>query len=438
MSSATPLFPGENRKLRIAYLLQKYREPTQTFVDSDIAALRADGHQVRIYTMKPGGKKYSLHIERGVLRPTFSGVLRWPLALWRLRAALPSTLRSIFRGFASSPRTALFALMCVPRAAEITEQITKHREEVVHLFWSRHVALVLALLKAGNSPGLRSVFVGAYDLVEDDLLVDMALASADIVFSHSEANRSFLESRAPAGTPIEIVYRGIPLTTLEDSLSRDADTWITASALVEEKNIESVIRAFAHVRARRPGLKLRIYGEGPERNRLEACCRSLGCWDAVRFEGHVERDTLFQAMQQADCFLMLSRKSSERLPNVIKEALWAGCAILSSQSEGIEELLPDEEIGRVVDQDDQAAVNRAAEELLERDRSRDPERRERARKLIRERFCAQTNMREYAQVWSTLLYADPKASIEKYNGLEVTAAAEASPHPSHSRASTHR
>ena len=62
------------------------------------------------------------------------------------------------------------------------------------------------------------------------------------------------------------------------------------------------------------------------------------------------------AMQSASIFLSLSKKPSERLPNVLKEALWAGCAVISSDTEGIQELVADPSMGMIVQPDDTQGI----------------------------------------------------------------------------------
>jgi glycosyltransferase involved in cell wall biosynthesis len=269
----------------------------------------------------------------------------------------------------------------------------------VHLFWARHVAIVLPMLAHARIRTLRSVFVGAYDMVADDFLVTLALRHAQVAFSHAEANRPYLEREVGPQTKIAIVRRGIPLFPLDRGLVRDPALWVTASALIREKNTEGVILAFADGRHLDPSLRLEIYGEGPDRSRLEKRIKSLGLQNAIKFRGHTPREQVFEAMQHADAFLLLSKKRSERLPNAIKEAVWAGCAIVSSNSPGIDELLPNSSIGHVIDPDDEKQVGLAVKEIVHRDRSADFERIAGARALIAERFSAQRTMGEYVACW---------------------------------------
>jgi glycosyltransferase involved in cell wall biosynthesis len=240
--------------------------------------------------------------------------------------------------------------------------------------------------------------VGAYDLVADDFLVDSTLGSAEAAFSHAEVNRAYLERKVDPSN-VAIIRRGIPLPEIGKEEERDPLAWMTASSLIPGKNVEGVIRAFAFARKRQPKLTLRIFGDGPDRDRLERLARELDCFGAVTFGGHVQRDKLFAEMRRASVFLLLSKGEWERLPNVLKEALWAGCSVISSNTPGIEELIPDERVGLVVDATDHLAVERAVTTVLGYGDDELADRRQRARAHVAEHFSSDEAMRRYVDFW---------------------------------------
>jgi glycosyltransferase involved in cell wall biosynthesis len=325
--------------------------------------------------------------------------------LWKHRRAVGSLLAAIRRHGRSDPKAAAQALVCLPRLVEIADRINSEGADVTHAFWSRHVGLVLPLLESIGSPSLRTAFVGAYDLVADDFILDLTADAAAILVSHAEVNRLFLERKAAPSTSIEIIHRGVPLMEQQGEGGRDPFRWITASALVPAKNVDAVIRGFAAARAREPRLRLDIFGDGPDRPRLERIAAELGCADAVNFRGHIPRDRLFAEMTGAALFLLLSVKPSERLPNVIKEALWAGCSVVSSNSEGIEELIPDSSVGFVVDPSDGQALADVLRGLLGESEQEREQRRSKARELIRSRFSSDASMAAYVAAWTKRLPA---------------------------------
>jgi glycosyltransferase involved in cell wall biosynthesis len=392
--------------LRISYLFPQFPVDTEVFAVSDIDALRRQGHEVRVHTIKPARSDEMARLrlagvptDIAIRRPSLTGALRWPGLLWKHRRVLASLIGRIAGQIDSAPANALTALLSLPRIAEVAEEVAAFDADIVHVFWSRHPGMVLPVLAGSGSRALRSTFVGAYDLVADDFLVEISLAWSELAFTHAETNRSFLEARAPEGIPISVIHRGIPLMDRDATIHRDPDLWLTASALAPAKNVGAVLQAFASARAGAPRLRLEICGDGPDRARLEQLCCDLGCAETVTFRGHIGREELFRHMQRAKLFLLLSKKPTERLPNVIKEALWAGCAVVSSRSEGIEELLPDSSIGGIVDPDDGHAIAQAINAAMKESEDATRERQARARNLIADLFSSDSSMSDYVSAW---------------------------------------
>ena len=86
-------------------------------------------------------------------------------------------------------------------------------------------------------------------------------------------------------------------------------------------------------------LTLEIIGSGPEKLNLISLCKSLEIEEKVNFIPHSSQVELFKKMASAQYFLFLSRKKSERLSNVIKEAMACKCICICSKTKGINELI---------------------------------------------------------------------------------------------------
>jgi glycosyltransferase involved in cell wall biosynthesis len=364
------------------------------------------GHSVTVYTMKFGRRGERLLMEKSrvppdldINRPTALAMVFWPVLLLRWRLAAGLLFRSALSAFRSAPLTSAQAILCIPRVLEIADRLRREDPDIVHVFWARHVGMVLPVLKNGGCKPLRATFVGAHDLTTDDFLVDLTCGSAEVIFSHAEVNRNYAESMAPVGVPVHIIRRGIPLAQFAADGTEPRTQWLTASSLSKEKNAAAVIRAFAVARRSDPKLTLEICGDGPERGPLEQLAHELGCAEAVTFSGHVPRDELFKRMQHTAIFFLLSKAPWDRLPNVLKEALWAGCAVVSSKTQGIRELLPNDSVGFVVDADDDAAVLNAVAVLQGESAEQRADRRAAARKHVAENFSTDANMSRYVDGW---------------------------------------
>ncbi|HEX5012557.1 MAG TPA: glycosyltransferase [Candidatus Limnocylindrales bacterium] len=145
----------------------------------------------------------------------------------------------------------------------------------------------------------------------------------------------------------------------------------------EIKGIDTLIEAFALIRARRPGARLRLIGGGPDEaleRRWHELAARLGVTDAVSFEGVAGRADIAQAMAGASVFTHASRY--ETFGVVAAEALAAGLPVVATDSGGVSELMASmpSGAGEVVAVDDSAAFAAAVLRVLDDRAAYDPAR----------------------------------------------------------------
>ncbi|MEJ2613266.1 MAG: glycosyltransferase family 4 protein, partial [Candidatus Thiodiazotropha sp.] len=78
-------------------------------------------------------------------------------------------------------------------------------------------------------------------------------------------------------------------------------------------------------------------GDGVEKPALEALSQQLGIDKRVVFVGSVEPNSIKDEFARTDIFVLSSQ--SEGRPNVVLEAMAAGCAVISSDLPGVRELI---------------------------------------------------------------------------------------------------
>jgi glycosyltransferase involved in cell wall biosynthesis len=101
------------------------------------------------------------------------------------------------------------------------------------------------------------------------------------------------------------------------------------------KGIDVLLRALAAVRARMPDARLLIVGDGPLHGPLARMAASLGIDDIIRFAG-VRRD-IPGILAGSDAFVFPTRR--DPLPTVLIEAMMAGLPVISSDVDGVPEIV---------------------------------------------------------------------------------------------------
>jgi glycosyltransferase involved in cell wall biosynthesis len=97
---------------------------------------------------------------------------------------------------------------------------------------------------------------------------------------------------------------------------------IFTGRLAPEKELPSLIRAFAAVRRDVPDATLVLVGDGPVRSQLEMLAAGLSLADAVRFTGRQTGAEVREWLQASDVFALVS--SNEGLPCSLLEAMSVG------------------------------------------------------------------------------------------------------------------
>lgn len=117
------------------------------------------------------------------------------------------------------------------------------------------------------------------------------------------------------------------------------------SRLSPVKNIVAIIRTFKLIREESGRhFRLEIFGDGPDREKLQALTISMGLEDIVRFHGWV-KEPLY-AFDSVDCLLMFSH--TEGTPRSILEAAIRGVPTIAKKVGGVGEMIVDGTTGYLV------------------------------------------------------------------------------------------
>ena len=139
----------------------------------------------------------------------------------------------------------------------------------------------------------------------------------------------------------------------------------TVKTLSNKYGVDTLVRAFALVRERTPGtdLRLRIVGDGPERQALSDLVVSLGLNGSVDLVGRVSHDKVPDQLRALDVFVALSRSDSESFGVAVIEAGACALPVVVSEAGGLPEVVLNGTTGAVVRRDDPAAAAEAIARL---------------------------------------------------------------------------
>jgi glycosyltransferase involved in cell wall biosynthesis len=142
--------------------------------------------------------------------------------------------------------------------------------------------------------------------------------------------------------------------------------FIYVGRLSPEKDLATLLRAFALALAEMPQARLSIVGDGPERAQLEHTAVQLGCADRLRWMGSIAREGVRAALRVADVFVLPSR--FESMSYTLLEAMACGVVCVATRVGGNADLIRHAETGILVPPNDPPAL---AEAMLTLSRSQE-------------------------------------------------------------------
>ncbi len=237
-------------------------------------------------------------------------------------------------------------------------------------------AFMLAFYRALNSHGYRT---------------------ADLITPCNRYNRRWEERGGADPDRIRTVYNGVdPAAFPHAGPEPDVPTLTWCGRVDPIKDLETLIHAYATVRAELPETRLRLFGPVPPggqayRTRLEKLAAELGVTDGLSFEGRV---TEVWRAYAAGHVVMLS-SISEGFPFSLIEAMSCGRTTVSTDVGGVREAVGD--TGLVVPPREPEKMAAAALALL-----KDDERRLRLAELSRQRVIDRFTLRRCVENFRTV------------------------------------
>jgi glycosyltransferase involved in cell wall biosynthesis len=249
--------------------------------------------------------------------------------------------------------------------------------DAIHAHWLLPQGFVAALFKAIDpaGPPLVVTLHGADLYTANSAPVRAvkrrALGQADAVTVVSEAMRREVEALGADPARTSVLSMGVDTESrfVPGQGPRRAGTLLFAGRLVEKKGARYAIEALALLRRERPGARLVVAGDGPERPVLEARVRELGLEEAVTFLGAVPQPRLAELYREAAAavfpFVVAKGGDREGLGLVVVEAQSCGCPVIAADVPAVHDTVTDGETGLLVPPGDPAALAAAMRQVLD-------------------------------------------------------------------------
>lgn len=345
--------------MKIAYVLNCYPQPSQSFIWREIAALEQQGASVTRIAMRrpsdaPAGprdgaerERTSYVLDRGaprLLRSLAGCLARRPVA----------TLRAFglaWRCGGASQAGRLRHLIYLAEGAEVARQCRDQGIPHMHAHFGTNSAAVAMLASALGGPGYSFTVHGPEEFdAPADLSLGEKLRHASFAVGVSQFGRSQLCRWMPVDQwhKIKVVHCGIETDTFRDPgpMPDLPLRLVSVGRFSEQKGQAVLIEAMARIRSKRPDITLTLVGDGPLRPTLEALITKHDLGTQVTLTGWLDEAQVRAQLVAAHMMVMPS--FAEGLPVAIMESMAAGRPVIASQIAGIPELVRDAQTGWLV------------------------------------------------------------------------------------------
>ena len=185
----------------------------------------------------------------------------------------------------------------------------------------------------------------------------------DHAFAASEEIRGVAENLG-GGRRVEALTNGVDTARFRPPGHRRESgppTLVVPRRLVPKNGVEYFVRALPEIRRRVPGVRARLFGDGPEKERLEMLARELQVEESLEFAGARPHAEMPELLGSGDLAIFPSLMEATSVAAL--EAMACELPVVATAVGGLPEII-DEEVGALVPPADPGALARAVAALL--------------------------------------------------------------------------
>jgi glycosyltransferase involved in cell wall biosynthesis len=403
----------------LAYLVSRYPAVSHTFILREVLELRRAGFHIDVASIneadRPPDRLTSEECAEAsaafyVKAAGVGGAVRahWAVALERPAAYISGLWFALRLGGSDLRKIALYS--CYFAEAVMVGHWMKGRKlNHLHVHFATEVATV-GLMAAKTFPVSFSITVHGSDEFYDVAGYHLAekLSAASLVCAVGFFARSQLMKSCDRSLwgKIRVMPLGVdPSVFTPRTLDPDATLFevVCVGRLIPAKGQSVLLAAVSQLLSRGRRLRLRLVGDGSDRESLERSVQRLGIPEHVIFEGAVNQDQIRGMLEKADVFALAS--FAESIPVVLMEAMAMQIPCVSTWVGGIPELIRDSVEGLLVEPGNEGALGAAIGRLMD-----DGELRLRlgaaGRRRVMEKYDLRTNVGRLGKVFEEQ-FGDP-------------------------------
>lgn len=372
--------------MKIAFLLGKFPNLSETFILNQIVGLMQEGHEVHIYASFPtkGTKIHGEVAKYNLLEHTYyfpniprNYLVRFFKGIQILLTHFPQNPRLLLRSLnIYKYGKKVFSLRLLYSTLPFLK--TKPRYDVIHCHFGTNGLKGMELREIGAIQGKLCTTFHGLDIsgnlqLYGEGLYEKLFEQGDLFLPISNFFKERLIKLGCEPKKITVHRMGIDLQKFtyrhRTPPTKEQIQIVTIGRFVEKKGLEYGIRAIAQLKSIYPNIEYKILGDGNLRESLEALIQDFGLEKNVKLLGWKQSDEIVEILNQSHILLTPSvtaqNGDQEGIPVVLMEAMAMGLPVISTEHSGIPELVEEGVSGFLVPERDSDALAQKIQAIIE-------------------------------------------------------------------------
>jgi|TARA_E500000178_G_scaffold200316_1_gene198202 colanic acid/amylovoran biosynthesis glycosyltransferase len=336
---------------KLAFFYATFPRPTETFVRRELRAINQLDLSPRIYSIWGGAKHWEgIQVYRFSCWKLYSVLFWLPYWAWRKPSAFCDVLKTLWHRPCPNIQNWNETFLGLGFALVEARRVESEGFEALHAVWATMPATAAyALSRLIDVPF--SMGAHAYDLFRrgGDWMLPEKLNHASMIRTSSKSSSRRLYAMGMNKEKVQVIRRGLchwPKRSSFELIKPLHLELISVGRLVEKKGYFLLLRILFELMKRgKCDFRMNIVGGGPLANKLDAEIHRYGLVEKVNLLGSKSEEEVRDLFLRADAKLFTgiigSNGDRDGIPNVIPEAMSAGCLILASHHAGASEAFTD-------------------------------------------------------------------------------------------------